>query len=61
MEAPTATPGVLATTVRVVAGFCSATAMVSVGVVVEVTGGHIPGPYFYGGPISAAIRTIGGS
>jgi hypothetical protein len=49
MEAPTAIPGVLATTVRVVAGLCSATSMVSVGVVVEVTAGNIPGPYFFCG------------
>jgi hypothetical protein len=49
MEAPTAIPGVLATTVRVVVGFCSATLMVSVGVVIEVTGGNISGPYFFRG------------
>jgi hypothetical protein len=47
MEAPTAIPGVLATTVRVVAGFCSAMLMVSVGVVVEVTAGNISGLYFF--------------
>jgi hypothetical protein len=56
MEAPTAIPGVLATTVRVVAGFCSATSTVSAGVVVEVTDGTIPGPYFFRGPRSVAVR-----
>jgi hypothetical protein len=52
MEAPTAIPGVLATTVRVVAGFCSATSMVSVGVVVEVTAG------IYRVPSSSAARAV---
>jgi hypothetical protein len=59
IEAPTAIPGVLATTVRVVAGFWSATSTVSLGVVVEVTAGNIPGPYFFraGVRVRAALLT----